>query len=86
MVLACSPTDFTSAECVQTGDCTFKVSTPFTFLAPAVVFVDCAPVASDSWTLGDDQQTLSLTGSACEQARASGMPRIVVQPVLFCPV
>jgi hypothetical protein len=49
------------------------------------VNVDCTPVPNDSWTLGDDQQTFILTGTACEQARASGTPRITVMPVLYCP-
>jgi hypothetical protein len=88
IIASCSPDDYTlDGECVQTGDCTFRFGPPGTFPGPlADVFVDCARVASDSWTLSDDQQTLSLTGSACEQARASGMPRIVVQLVLMCPI
>jgi hypothetical protein len=81
LVFGCAP-DSAIAECAQTGACTFKFSTPITF--PALeVFVDCALVATD-WTLGDDRQTLSLTGPACEQARASGMSRVVVELQAAC--
>jgi hypothetical protein len=84
MIDACFPDAPAITECVQTGDCTFTFAKPIG--ASLNVSADCARVANGSWTLSGDQQTLSLTGPACEQARASGNPRILAQSEHSCIV
>jgi hypothetical protein len=85
---ACVPTRL-DGECTQTGECEFAF--PERLSIAIIVFVNCLEVpeanpatGNDGWVLSDDQHRLLLVGAACESAKVSPPPRILVEAIHSC--